>query len=241
MQQVEDLAGKRAQLIAMIQKIERDQLGGNHTELLDLLRKLQDSQKKLDDVVSEQIQASQKLSDTELESVKLQQETDKIARELSEAGAALVAHTKALNDALDAKEQKVQLTKARTTRKQNVLLALRYGKLYLVSDVSKSDANQMFLEHVEKNINNNVTSIRPKPEAGWHWSDAQTQSLFRSAIAAKSPAENFLTVAVWPDSFDTFGPLKQLIVELGYEYELKPLADVASISVNNSSDIPTIQ
>lgn len=241
-QQVTELEAKRAQLIAMIRKTERDQLGGDQSDLLDMLKKLEESQKKLDDVVSQQVKASQKLSDIETENAKLQAEADKIAREISDARAALVAQTKSLDDALDAIEQKVTLPKARTTRKGNVLLAMRYGKLYIVSDLSKADANQLFLQHVDVNKTNNATSIRPKPEAGWPWSDSQSQSRFRSEIAAKRPADNFLTVAVWPDSFDVFGQLKQTIVELGYEYELKPLADVASITINtNSTELPTVQ
>ncbi len=83
----------------------------------------------------------------------------------------MVAQTKSLDDALDAIEQKVQLPKARTTRKNNVLLAMRYGKLYIISDLSKAEADQFFLEHVDRNIGNNSISIRPKPEAGWPWSD----------------------------------------------------------------------
>ncbi len=42
----------------------------------------------LDDAVSQQVKASQKLSDIENENAKLQQEAEKIAREVSEARAA---------------------------------------------------------------------------------------------------------------------------------------------------------
>lgn len=240
-QQTSALEAKRAQLIAMIQKIERDQLGGDQTDLLDMLKKLEESQKKLDDVVSQQVKASQKLSDIEAEKAKLQEEADKIAREIGDARAALVTHTKSLGDALDAIEQKVQLPKVRTTRKSNVLLAMRYGKLYLISDVAKKEANELYADHVDSSITQNGISIRPKQDAGWPWSESQSQARFRAAIANKKATENFLTVAVWPDSFDTFGEFKQTIVELGYEYELKPLADVVSLTINTSTDLPSVQ
>ncbi len=44
-QQVTELEAKRAQLIAMIQKIERDQLGGDQSDLVDMLKKLEESRR----------------------------------------------------------------------------------------------------------------------------------------------------------------------------------------------------
>lgn len=240
-QEVTELQSERTRLIAMIQKLERDQLGGDQTELLDMLKQMEDSQKKLDDVVSQQTQASNKLSDIQSEVEKLQEEAEKVERELSDAQAALVAQTKSLDDALDALEQKVQLSKARVTRKSFVFMVMRFEKIYLVTDLSKANAEDLFTEHVEKLVTNSGVSIRPKPDAGWPWKDSQTLPRFRSAIAARKPSECFIEIAVWPDSFDTFGKFKQTIVELGYEYELLPLTDLPSLPIQNSSAMPLVQ
>lgn len=239
-QQITESQAERAQLMAMIQKLEQEQLGGDESQLIDMLGRLEEAQKKLNEMVTQQLQTSSKLSDAQAEVETLQQEAEKVKRELSESRAALVAKQKALNDALDAHEQKVQLPQAKISKKTNILLAMRYGKVYLVTDPSQPGAGNFFSDHVEKLVADSGVRIRPKQDSGWVWSDTQTAARLNSAIANRRPADCFLTVAVWPDSFDAFGELKQHIVQLGYEYELLPLADVPTILIDRGSS-PIVQ
>jgi hypothetical protein len=106
--------------------------------------------------------------------------------------------------------------------------------------LAQPGASNFFNEHVEKLVDDSGVRIRPRPDAGWPWADAQTAARLDAAIAVRRPADYFLTIAVWPDSFDTFGQFRQHIMELGYEYELSPLGDVPSIRVGRGS-APIVQ
>jgi hypothetical protein len=238
--QAAELEEERAQLLVIVQKLERDQLGGDESQLLAMLHSLDQAQNKLSEMVAEQSRMSSKLSDVQSAVETLREESQKVERELTNNRAALTAQEQALDDALNAREQKVQLPKAKVSNKTNILLAMRYGKLYLVTDPSQSGADNFFNEHVEKLVDDQGVRIRPRQEAGWPWSDDQSLSRLQAAIVDRRPSNFFLTIALWPDSFDSFGKFRQHIVQLGYEYELLPLGDVPSIPVGRGST-PIVQ
>ncbi len=127
--------------------------------------------------------------------------------------------------------QKTELPSVRATNKGNLLFAMRYGKLYLISEPTDRAFGSYYTAHVNVKKTLLSTEVKPRKEAGWDLSVVADVSQLEVALANRPPYSSFLSVAVWPDSFKEFARLKENCLRLGYDYQLIPVNNVESISI----------
>ena len=230
---LEQLQSEHVGLAATIAALEKTMVGEDQTEILELQARMVQVEKQRDQTLKLQIDLSQHLSDTETQVRKLRKELKELDRKLLEARASLSEQSKAVDEALDAREQKTELPKVRTTSKSNLLFLMRYGKLYLVSSPTGSG---FYSAHVSERILLGVTRVKPRPNAGWDMSSSDDVSEFESLVSTSSPGGTFFSCAVWPDSYEQFSSVKQALLRLGYDYQLIPIDDVDDLSIGKGGD-----
>jgi len=233
--QIEDrlvkLQSERMELVATIAALENSMVGEDQTEVIELQSRLVQSEKQREQTVKEQIQMSQHVRNVDTQIRDLMQELNVLDQRLIEARASLVDKSNAVDEALDSREQKMELPKVRTTSKGNLLFLMRYGKLYLVTDITNPIGAGYYSAHVSEKTSFGVTRIKPRPNAGWDMSSPIDLSEFERIVASSPSSSTFLSCAVWPDSFEQFGTLKQVLLRLGYDYQLLPVDDVEELAI----------
>ncbi len=210
-------------------------VGEDQTEILELQSRLAQSENLREQMVKEQIKISQHIRNLETQIRDQRQELNELDQRLIEARASLVDKSNAVDEALDSREQKMELPKVRTTSKGNIIFMMRYGKLYLVTDVTNPIGAGTYSAHVSEKTSFGVTRIKPLPNAGWELSRPVDVAEFEKLVAGSPTSSTFFSCAVWPDSFEQFGTLKETLLRLGYEYQLLPVDDVDDLPIGRGS------
>ena len=238
-QQIEDriakLQSERSELAATITALEKSMVGEDQTEVLELQSRLAQSEKRRDQMIKEQVKMSQHIRNVETQISERQHELKELDQKLIDARASLVDKSNAVDEALDSREQKMALPKVRTTSKSPIIFMMRYGKLYLATDITNSISEGFYSAHVTEKTSFGVTRIKPRPNAGWDLSRPIDVSEFETHVAGSPSNSTFFSCAVWPDSFEQFGTLKETLLRLGYEYQLIPVDDVDELPIGRGS------
>ncbi len=227
---LKELQSDRRRIVATIDSLEKLRIGSDQIEVVELKEQISLATRKLDQAIAEQSRVSFKLSEVQVQVTNRRQESADLVEKLEAAQAAYLDKAKAVDDALDSRVQKTELPSVRATNKGNLLFAMRYGKLYLISDPISGNYN---VTHAIVTKTPFSTNVKPRRETGWELSVAADVSQLEAALANEPPQNTFLSVAVWPDSFKEFARLKENCLRLGYDYQLLPLNDVESISIGS--------
>ena len=227
------LQSEHGELSATIASLEKSMVGVDQAEILEQQAQLARAENQRDQTLKRQIELTQHLSEMEVQVRKRQKELKELDQRLVEAKASLAVKEKAVDDALDSREQKTELPKVRTTSKGNLLFLMRYGKLYLVSSPSGSGYHEA---HVIESTLLGVTRVKPRADAGWTMSNSIDVTDFEKKIVSSPPSSTFFSCAVWPDSYEQFGTFKQILLRLGYDYQLLPINDVEDLFIGRGAD-----
>ena len=227
---LKELQSDRRRIVATIDSLEQLGIGEDQSEVIELKEQIRQANLRLDQAVADQSLVSLKLSEVQVEVTNRKQESAELEEKLVAAQAAYLDKAKAVDDALDSRVQKTELPSVRATNKGNLLLAMRYGKLYLISDPTSGD---YYTPHAIITKTGSSTKVKPRKEAGWDLSVTGDVSELEAVLANEPPNATFLSVAVWPDSFREFASLKENCLRLGYDYQLLPLDEVESISIGS--------
>ena len=227
------LQSEHSELSATIASLEKSMVGEDQTEILEQQTLLANAENQRDQTLKRQIELTQHLSEIVAQVRKRQKELKELDQRLDEARASLAEKEKAVDDALDSREQKTELPKVRTTSKGNLLFLMRYGKLYLISSPSGNGYHEA---HVIESSLLGVTRIKPRLDAGWDMSNSIDVTEFERLVVSSPPSSTFFSCAVWPDSYEQFGIVKQNLLRLGYDYQLLPINDVEDLSVGRGGD-----
>lgn len=228
---LDSLEQEKATTLAAIETLEAQTTGQDQVAILEVQQKVKTARAKLEQATSEQIETTKKASDTQSKSQAVRDEMDNLAKKLLESKAALADKSKAADDALDAHEQKMELPTVRATSKRNLLFAMRYGKLYLVSGISDASPGGFYSPHVNERIAGPSVRVAPRIDAGWTLSDAVDVTEFKTKVSNDPPDNTFISCAVWPDSFEQFREFKELLIQIGYDYDLIPIDDVQDLPI----------
>jgi hypothetical protein len=196
---------------------------------VERLSKSQQAQKKL---LGERIRIEESIR-------KLQQELQELTNNLSSAKIAVSQRSKELAKALDAAETTATLPKVTSTLKGNLLFAIRYGKLYLISDITGNSKLGVNENHVVASQGALNKKVQLKPNAGWDLSTAEAETTMQSIIGSHPNTDVFFSIAVWSDSFGVFQKWKEMVVKAGYDYDLTPIdnSDELVIGKTNSAKV----
>ncbi len=234
-QQLEDRMAKiqseRVELMATIASLEKAMVGSDQAKIIELQSELAQTEKKRAKAVERQIETSQRVIQVQTQVRVQRQELSELEKRLVVARASLFEKSNAVDEALDSREQKMELPKVRSTSKGNLLFLFRYGKLYLVTDVTDPIGRGYYSPHVSEKTSLGVTRIAPRQNAGWDMSRPVDVDAFESMVSGHPSSSTFFSCAVWPDSFEQFGTFKENLLRLGYDYQLLPVDQVDDLAI----------
>ncbi|MDZ4847696.1 MAG: hypothetical protein SGI77_00235 [Pirellulaceae bacterium] len=234
--ELERLDSNRRQLEMAVQlleqKIPTDEQSGSQS----LLQKLNETRRRLTKAIDQQKSLSERLSDIRSDNQRLDLETHELNEQLEKATAALEAKTQALDEELDARKQKIQLPRVRDTFKRNLIILMRYGKLYTVYASNGAGFNKT---HVA--ASNQGKKVNPIRSAGWEIQSKADRLEVEQLLQGHQPTNEFISLAVWQDSFEAFAEVKKLFIEHGFEYQLIPVDFPDGITLGNSNTVPQVQ
>lgn len=154
---------------------------------------------------------------------KIKQELMDLAQKLSDARLAVSERSKELDEALDSVETTTTLPKVSSTFKGNLMFAIRYGKLYLISDITGRNSNDVNSEHATSVSLGTGVQVRLKKDAGWDLQSQTDLSEIDAVLRGHSSSSTFISVAVFSDSHEEFLDWKSKLVQMQYDYDLLPL------------------
>lgn len=185
--------------------------------LLELQREAAESRARAASLGEEQAAAEAKLAAAEQTLAGAKEEAARLA-------AAVLAMEEA---AAKEVERTVGLPNLRPSAKEQVGLYLRFDRLFMMHDWEDGrrmgpNTDQFVVVPVEGD--DGVQQVaRPKPGAGLAIDAATVRQTVRRLLAPFPPGRFAVSLIVFDDSFDVFQPVKQAIVDAGYEYRPMPL------------------
>ncbi len=234
--ELERLDSNRRQLEMAVQLLEQKIPTEEQSESQSLLQKLNETRRRLTKAIDQQKSLSERLSEIRADNQRLNLETHELNEQMEKATAALEAKTQALDEELDARKQKIKLPRVRDTFKRNLIILMRYGKLYSVYASSGTGFNNAHV--VVSNQERKVTPIR---SAGWEIQSKAGRLEIEQLLQGHQPTSEFISLAVWQDSFESFAEVKKLFIECGFEYQLIPVDFTDGITLGNSNTVPQVQ
>lgn len=154
---------------------------------------------------------------------KAQQDLQELETRLTDARIAVSERSKELEESLDAVETTTTLPKVSTTLKGNLMFAMRYGKLFLITDTEGNGDHGINSQHASALDLGVGVQIRLKQSAGWTLDSAQDFLKFKRVLDNHPNSNTFISVAVFSDSHSEFSKLKAKLITMQYDYDLLPL------------------
>ncbi len=231
----EQLQRARETLRQEIASQEKLLVGDSKEEILDLSNRVEEVQQSIDKAIEKQSELVKRTVSLDTDIVSERESIANLSKELQDARLAVAERGKEIDDALDSKEQSTTLPKVTPTSKGNVVCAMRYGKLYFVTDPQSNLSSDVYKPHTDSRKSLGILYVSPRKTAGWMMPDEGSLQ-FKSAMQGISPTNTFVSVAVWADSFAEFSDFKKTLNALGYEYDLLPIDDAAELPLGSGSN-----
>jgi hypothetical protein len=200
------------------------------------------------DLLVESLEKLQKVQQTLLDTTaakgieiqKTQMELQELSQRLTDARLAVSERSKELDEALDSVETTTTLPKVASTFKGNLMFAMRYGKLYLITDVDGTGSNGIHSQHATS-VNLGVgVQVRLKQAAGWGLDSPQDMAALDRVLQKHLSSETFISVAVFSDAHEDFSRFKAKLIQMQYDYDLLPLDNPDSLMIVQG-DSATVQ
>ena len=121
----------------------------------------------------------------------------------------------------------LSLPMLRTTSKREFPLILRFGHLYFpfIAETGIEKRRSNLDDFVILDDKGPTIRVSPKPYAGLPVTDRdELLDALRRRTNSLDKDSVYLAIGVWDDSFEQFQQLKEVIVKLGFEYRLVPIA-----------------
>jgi hypothetical protein len=204
---------ERERLLFNKDSAESTELLAKKDLLVESLEKLQQIQQTLLDTTAAK----------GIEIQKTQMELQELSQRLTDARLAVSERSKELDEALDSVETTTTLPKVASTFKGNLMFAMRYGKLYLITDIAGTGTNGVNSQHATS-INLGVgVQVRLKQAAGWGLDSPQDMAALDRVLQKHLSSETFISVAVFSDAHEDFSRFKAKLIQMQYDYDLLPL------------------
>ncbi len=193
----------------------------------DLLQQLQLARTSRDGLTDRRSRSSGRISQAQMKVNEISESLKQMAIALSKAAQALAAAEEALRKEKTARTRTARHSMLRSTRKEQKVLCLRYGRLYQV--LKRQDGAYVFnSDDCEEPQGNLFLVLKPgggKPVKG------ASQPLFDDVLANYDRGAHYLAVPVWPDSFEEFALLRDAMVRAGFEYNLRPMLKEGKLQI----------
>ncbi|SLM29940.1 hypothetical protein MTBBW1_2030030 [Desulfamplus magnetovallimortis] len=137
------------------------------------------------------------------------------------------------------KKRMVRLPRLHAVNKLPVFVIVKSGKFYPITDISTPfrGSRGYDLSHVRMTEKLFATIVEPIPSMGQHIEDgSDKRGLLRAALTNLEPKSEFISFAVYPDSYGEFHQIKSLFIKHGFEYNWLPINDKLSIVKRGSGE-----
>lgn len=233
----DELTTARKQLSELVVEARNSHPTSEDLEIQEAQRQAEQEQQRLESAIEQHTQATKQLAQQLQENAEIVEETQEVARRLTEAQASLEKDQAALDEALADKLEVLKLPRVESINKSNVIILMRYGRIYPLRLVDGQDLNVVDLV-ITKLTGDNFTAA---PRAGKGWSLPTDHAEVMAHVGQYSPYSRVFSVVVWPDSFAEFAAVKEMMIEAGFQYELQPITDIAACPFGRSSRAPQVQ
>lgn len=233
----DELTTARKQLSELVVEARKNQPTSEDLEIQETQRQAEQEQQRLESAIEQHTEATKELAQQLQENAEITEETQEVARRLSEVQAALEKDQAALDEALADKLEVLKLPRVEAINKSNVIILMRYGRIYVLRKTDDQDLNDVDLVISSRSGDNFMAA----PRAGKGWSLPTDHAEVVAYIGQYSPYRSVFSVVVWPDSFAEFAAVKEVMIEAGFQYELQPITDIAACPFGKSSRPPQVQ
>lgn len=144
-----------------------------------------------------------------------------------------------ISEAQKPQQRRLRLPKLHPVKKSPVFLAIRQDKFYSITNVSYAITNLSESSWIERGYDTSDIFIREYQEkitielltgrGQMINSGSENRGKLKQAISNLNPAKEFITFAVYPDSFAGFNYVKEIFIERGFEYNWIVIKDKLSL------------
>lgn len=234
------LSSERAKLASLIEELNVYENNLDIDSLNNVKQQVALRQKVLEEIRNEHSAVVQKLAKQLEANLKAQGDLINLERTLEAARQMANNLDKQLLSELDERQQSLDIPEVRATSKANVLILMRYGKIYQVQNSSSAGITRSFnQEHIE--TRKNGSAVRPRQNAGWSLDNPVDKTEWEKLLSDYSPTDYFITIGVWGDSFEQFREVKESLITAGFDYELAPLGGIDEVTIGSSPNSPRVQ
>lgn len=136
----------------------------------------------------------------------------------------------------------VKLPRQKVTSKQQVAYLLKGGRLFAYTRRDSAGAIIRETGDTQETATGGITYLEPVPGGGTPVNPAgDTSGTVSARLAGWDPAQHFVAICVWPDSFEHFSVVRQILVEDGFEYQLQPFPADGKVSLGPSATSNLVQ
>lgn len=179
------------------------------------LKEFEQFEKEIAQLRNQVERASKELEDQMLQNEQLESSREDLEKQLNEKRAEVQAKIADLEKAREKAIRRVSFSLLREASTQEVVLLIRYGKLYRLTN--SEDKNDVCTQDISVEGVYPDQTFQPRPEAG----ERISQHLFEKTLRflrPYPPSSYHVTIAVWDDSFAEFNILRNVLVGSGYSF-----------------------
>jgi hypothetical protein len=165
----------------------------------------------------------------------MQEALDKIKKQLA-------AVDQQLKQEQQLRTRTVKLPRQKVTSKEQIAYLLKGGRLYAYTRRDSSGAVTRESGDTAETTSGGITYLEPVPGGGTPVNPAgDTSGTVAARLAGWDPNQHFIAICVWPDSFEHFPVVRQILVEDGFEYQLQPFPADGKVSLGASPTTNLVQ
>lgn len=238
--QIAQLAGRREELRRALELQGRIIQDFAPDDSRDVLEQLNKSRVQREEMATQRDKLLNDVQNERLQIGKVVKESSLLDQELANANRDLAGLKSTQQREIESRTRTANMPMARGTSKSEALVIARYGRLYVpfltVPDRISRQTNSADMAAIRED--DSEVAFTPKPYAGL---PLASMNSLRSELARRLSAYDanryYLCVAIWNDSFETFEPLKETLIALGYEYRLILMLDGQGVSEGAVKDV----
>jgi hypothetical protein len=237
--QLQKLRLERDELIESIAAFSGTLPSPEDNVLAKKLEELNEIRADATNLVSEQIAAAERITETLGSSNDLRVAMNQLESNLVTESVEAETKRNALRQSVDENSKTVDPPSIEPTDYLSVSLLLRYGKIY---PVFKDGQTTPYLKHVQySELGNDAVSVQPKQSAGWDLNSTEDEQEFQNYMRQHSRRLYFAYFIVWPDSFEAYAKVREWIVENDYTSNIVPIENMPSATFGNTTVRATAQ
>lgn len=162
-----------------------------------------------------------------------QTQADELTRLREQIEAHLLEARKALEDAQSQTPQRLRIPRYQSTTKREFPVLLSSGRLVSVFESTSAQA-QGSVNRADLEIDPQNQTVRARPGRGVTIESRQT---LVERFKHLSPNQHYISLAVWPDSFNEALTVRDTLIDLGFEYGLTFIQADAEIPFRAASGV----